>query len=104
MVSEGAVVVVSEVVDDGAGGTIWAALSVGEDGVSLVGVMSVVLTGRDVVDDVVVTVVVVRGMDADVVRCTGTTGADGWWRELCAVWMTANTRISRSSMAAAPEA
>ena len=91
LVSEvGVVVVVSEVVDDGAGGTIWAALSVGDDDVSLV--------------VVVVTVVVVRGMDADVVRCTGTTGADGWWRELCPVWMTANTRISRSSMAAAPEA
>jgi len=44
------------------------------------------------------------GVDADVLRCTGTTGADGWWRELCAVWMTANTRINRSSTAAAPEA
>ena len=103
LVSEvGVVVVVSEVVDDGAGGTIWAALSVGDDDVSLVVVVVV-----DVVDDVdvvVVTVVVVRGMDAEVVRCTGTTGADGWWRELCAVWMTANTRISRSSTAAAPEA
>jgi len=111
LVSEvGVVVVVSEVVDDGAGGTIWAALSVGDDDVSLVvvdvvdDVVDVVDDVVDVVDDVVVTVVVVRGMDADVVRCTGTTGADGWWRELCAVWMTANTRISRSSTAAAPEA
>jgi len=98
----GVVAVVSGAEVDGAGGTISAALSVGDDDVSLVVVVVV-----DVVDDVdvvVVTVVVVRGMDADVVRCTGTTGADGWWRELCAVWMTANTRISRSSMAAAPEA
>jgi len=103
VVSEvGVVVVVAEVVDDGAGGTISAALSVGDDDVSLVGV--VVVDVVDVGEGVVVTVVVVRGMDADVVRCTGTTGADGWWRELCAVWMTANTRISRSSMAAAPEA
>ena len=101
----GVVAVVSGAEVDGAGGTISAALSVGDDDVSLVGV--VVVDVVDVVDDVdvvVVTVVVVRGMDADVVRCTGTTGADGWWRELCAVWMTANTRISRSSMAAAPEA
>jgi len=104
VVSEvGVVVVAAEVVDDGAGGTISAALSVGDDDVSLV-VVVVVDDVVDVVDDVVVTVVVVRGMDADVVRCTGTTGADGWWRELCAVWMTANTRISRSSTAAAPEA
>ena len=98
----GVVAVVSGAEVDGAGGTISAALSVGDDDVSLVVVVVV-----DVVDDVdvvVVTVVVVRGMDADVVRCTGTTGADGWWRELCAVWMTANTRISRSSTAAAPEA
>ena len=102
LVSEvGVVVVVSEVVDDGAGGTIWAALSVGDDGVSLVGVMSVVMTGRDVVG---VVVDAVRDGDVEVVRDDGITGADGWWRELCAVWMTANTRISRSSTAAAPEA
>ncbi len=95
-------VVVSEVVDDGAGGTISAALSVGDDDVSLVVVVVVVVV---VVDEVVlVDGVVVRGVDADVVRCTGTAGADGWCRELCAVWMTANTRISRSSTAAAPEA
>ena len=99
----GVVGVVSGAEVDPAGGTISAALSVGDDDVSLV-VVDVVDDVVDVVDDVVVTVVVVRGMDADVVRCTGTTGADGWWRELCAVWMTANTRISRSSTAAAPEA
>ena len=86
--------VVSAVVDDGSGGTISAALSVGDDDVSLVVVLVVV---------VVVVVVVVPGVDADVVR-SGTTGADGWCRELCAVWMTANTRISSSSTAAAPEA
>lgn len=100
MVSEvGVVVVVSEVVDDDVGGAISAALSVGEEDVSLVVVVVVV----DVVV-VVVTAAVVRGEKTDVVFCTGTTGADGWWRELCAVWMTANTRISSSSTAAAPEA
>jgi hypothetical protein len=83
VVSEvGVVVVVAEVVDVGAGGTISAALSVGDDDVSLVGVMSVVLIGRDVVG---VVVDVVRAGDTDVVRCTGTAGADGWCRELCAV-------------------
>jgi uncharacterized membrane protein len=94
-------VVSGAVVDGSGGGAISAALWVGEDGVSLVGVMSVVLIGRDVVG---VVVDVVRAGDVEVVRDDGTTGADGWCRELCAVWMTANTRISRSRTAAAPEA
>jgi hypothetical protein len=79
----GVVGVVSDGAGDGSGGgTISAALWVGEDGVSLVGVMSVVLTGRDVVD---VVVDVVRAGAVEVVRVDGTAGADGWWRELCAV-------------------
>jgi hypothetical protein len=103
VVSElGVVVVVSAVVDDGAGGTISAALSVGDGGVALVVVLSVMVMVDD--DEVVTVVVVARGADVDVVWCIGTAGADGRWRELCAVWMTANTRISRSSTAAVPEA
>ena len=53
MVSGVGVVVVSEVVDDGAGGTIWAALAVGDDVVSLVVVVVVVDDGVGVVDGVV---------------------------------------------------
>ena len=102
VVSEpGAVVVVSDVVDDVVGGTISAALSVGDDDVWLVVVVVVVVV---VVEEAGV-VVVVCGANVDVV-CggTGTTGGDGWCRALCAVWITANTRMSRSSTAAAPEA
>ena len=93
--------VVSGAVDDGAGGTICAALSVGDD-VSLVVVVVVVVVVVAVV--VVVTVVVGRGVDTEVVCGDGTTGGDGRCRELCAVWTTAKTRISTSRTAAAPEA
>ena len=50
------------------GGTISAALWVGEDGVSLVGVMSVVLTGRDVVVEGVSLVVTQRAEFASVLQ------------------------------------
>lgn len=91
------VVVVSEVVDDVVGGTISAALSVGEDVVVSVVVVVVVAV-------VVVVVVVGRGRDVDVAGGTGTIGGAGCWRELCEVWITAKTRITSSSTAAAPEA
>lgn len=90
---------VSEVVDVVVGGTISAALSVGEDvvvSVVVVVVVSVVV--------VVVVVVVGRGTDVDVVGGTGTIGGAGRSRELCEVWITAMTRITSSSTAAAPEA
>ena len=77
MVSGVGVVVVSEVVDDGAGGTIWAALAVGDDVVSLVVSLVVVVVDVVVDDGVVVVDGVVGAVDADVVCCTGTTGADG---------------------------
>ncbi|MFN8032849.1 MAG: hypothetical protein U0Q47_06025 [Mycobacterium sp.] len=93
------VVVVSEVVDDVVGGTISAALSVGEDVV-----VSVVVVVVVVVAVVVVVVVVGRGRDVDVAGGTGTIGGAGCWRELCEVWITAKTRITSSSTAAAPEA
>ncbi len=79
--------VVSVVLDDGSGGgTIWAALSVGVADVALVEVASVVVV---VVVDVAGGGVVVRGAGCDVVCGIGVTGAEGWWRELCAVWITA---------------
>lgn len=80
-------VVDSDVLDDGSGGgTIWAALSVGVDDVALLELASVVV----LVDvDVGAGGVVVRGAEYDVVRGAGLTGADGCWRELWAVWMTA---------------
>ena len=96
--------VVSVVLDDGSGGgTIWAALSVGVADVALVEVAPVVVVVVVVVD-VAGGGVVVRGAGCDVVCGIGVTGADGWWRELCAVWITAYTRISTSSAAATPEA
>lgn len=95
--------VVSVVLDDGSGGgTIWAALSVGVADVALVEVASVVVVV--VVVDVTGGGVVVRGAGCDVVCGIGVTGAEGRWRELCAVWITAYTRISTSSAAATPEA
>ena len=79
--------VVSVVLDDGSGGgTIWAALSVGVADVALVEEASVVVVG---VVDVAGGGVVVRGAGCDVVCGIGVTGAEGWWRELCAVWITA---------------
>ncbi|MCI4673734.1 hypothetical protein [Candidatus Mycolicibacterium alkanivorans] len=97
------VVVVGSVVVDPGGGAISAALWVGDDGVSLVGMMAVVEIDGDVVAGVV-RVVVACGAEVDVVREDGVTGAEGRCRELSAVWRTANTRISRSKTAAAPEA
>jgi hypothetical protein len=79
-----------DVLDDGSGGgAICAALSVGVD---------------EVVVDVVGGGAVVRGAEYDVVRGIGLTGVEGCWRELCAVWMTAYTRISTKMAAATPEA
>ena len=90
-----------DVLDDGSGGgTIWAALSVGVDEVEVVSVVVVVV----VVVDVTGVGVVVRGAGCEVLCGIGLIGADGWWRELCAVWMTAYTRISTSNAAATPEA
>lgn len=94
------VVVVSEVVDVVVRGTISAALWVGEDVVVSVVVVVVVVS----VVVVVVVVVVGRGTDVDVAGGTGTIGGAGRWREFCEVWITAMTRITSSSTAAAPEA
>ena len=88
---------VLDVLDDGSGGgAIWAALSVGVDEVAVTSVVVVV--------DVVGGGAVVRGAEYDVVRGIGLTGVEGCWRELCAVWMTAYTRISTKMAAATPEA
>ncbi|MCB0935550.1 MAG: hypothetical protein KDB55_06010 [Mycobacterium sp.] len=90
-----------DVLDDGSGGgAICAALSVGVDEVAVTSVVVVVV----VVVDVVGGGAVVRGAEYDVVRGIGLTGVEGCWRELCAVWMTAYTRISTKMAAATPEA
>ncbi|MCB0942659.1 MAG: hypothetical protein KDB72_20745 [Mycobacterium sp.] len=89
------------VLDDGSGGgMICAALSVGVVDVALLEVASVVVVDVDVVGGGAV----VRGGRCEVVCGTGVTGAEGWWRELCAVWMTAYTRSSTRMAAATPEA
>ncbi|AQT78420.1 hypothetical protein B1R94_02955 [Mycolicibacterium litorale] len=101
------VAVVSVVVVDGSGGTSSTALSGGAGGGSLVGLRSagetdVETDGETSVEIGAVVVGVVRVV-VDVTVAVGATGTGACLRELCAVCITASTKITSSSTAATPE-